>query len=156
MNDDQITQAIKDYLPSIIHMSLATIGQDGKPWTCDVHYAYDDDLNLYWVSVPMARHSQDIAVNPHVAGTIVTQHMAGQAPLGVSFEGTVEILQDVDDNHPAFKTYIGRFPDREQAVHEAYVENAATSRRIYKVTVSDWYLNGLIDGKMDKLHLAWK
>jgi uncharacterized protein YhbP (UPF0306 family) len=150
-----VEQTIRDYLASVIHASVAAVGEDGKPWAFEVHYAFDENLNLYWVSEQLARHSQDVVVRPRVAGTVVKQHGPSDPPLGVSFEGTVEVLHDVDDQHLAFKTYVARFPGREQAVREAYAQKTDTGRRIYKVAVSNYYLNGVINGKMGKEHLSW-
>ena len=150
-----IEQTIRQYLPNIIHMSLATVA-DGKPWAFEVHYAFDDELNLYWVSEQTARHSQELMANPHVSGTIVTQHIPDQPPLGVSFEGTVEVLEDIGTDHPGFKAYAARFASRAQIVEDDYIERTPTGRRIYKVTVNDYYLSGVIDGKMGKEHLPWK
>jgi uncharacterized protein YhbP (UPF0306 family) len=153
MTDLEIEQQIRDYLPQIIHMSVATVGEGGKPWVFEVHYAYDGDLNLYWVSEQTARHSQELVVNPDISGNIVVQHQPDQKGLGVSYEGRVEILQDITESSPEYQVYIGRFPLRADPVRAAYVEKTETGRRIYKVVVSDWYLAGIIDGKMQKLHL---
>jgi uncharacterized protein YhbP (UPF0306 family) len=156
MNDDQTKQKITEYLPSVIHMTLASTGQGGKPWATEVHYAYDDDLNLYWASMQDARHSREVAANPQVAGTIVKQHGPDDAPLGVSFEGVAEVLHNIDERHPAFQVYVARLPKREGMIRAAYADKTDTGLRIYKVKVTDWYLNGLIDGKMQKRRLAWK
>lgn len=86
-------------------MSLAT-SNNNKPWVCEVHYAYDDQLNLYFRSKPSRRHSQEIATNPHVAGSIVIQHKLGEKPRGVYFEGIAELLTGVDENHVAYKNTV--------------------------------------------------
>ncbi len=44
-----VEKVIREYLPKVIHMSLATC-VDNRPWVCEVHFVYDDDLNLYWRS----------------------------------------------------------------------------------------------------------
>jgi len=155
MNDTEIQQAIKDYLPQIIHMSAASVGENGKPWAWEVHYAFDDDLNLYWVSVMGARHSQEVAKNANIAGTIVVQHQPDQAPRGVSFEGTVEIVADVTEDHSAFKVFTARFPARAQPILEGYTKAITDpdARRIFKVNVSDYYMVVAVDGKLTKNHL---
>ena len=37
MNEEKIERIIREYLPQIIHMSLATV-KDNKPWVCEVHF----------------------------------------------------------------------------------------------------------------------
>lgn len=155
MNDNELQQAIKEYLPSIIHMSAASVGEDGKPWAWEVHYAFDDDLNLYWVSVMGARHSQELVKNTNIAGTIVVQHGPADAPRGVSFEGVVEIIDNVTEDHPAFKAYATRFLERAASILEGYAQEVSNpvARRIFKVNVTDYYLVAFVDGKLTKNHL---
>src|SRR5438552_15277179 len=87
-----IEKIIREYLPHVVHMSLGT-SKDNKPWVCEVHFAYDEDLNLYYRSTPARRHSQEIADSPNVAGTIVKAVGLGEFCKGaVYFEGTAELL----------------------------------------------------------------
>lgn len=50
-------------------MSVATYGE--FPWIASVFYAYDENLNLYFLSAPNTLHCQQIANNPKVAVNIV-------------------------------------------------------------------------------------
>jgi len=154
MDNQQIEQTIRSYLPQVIHMSLATVA-DNKPWVCELHYAYDDELNIYWMSAQQVRHSREVAANPQVAGNVVTQHHLQQLVRGVYFEGRAEMLAEVDENSTAYKVYSTRFGDRAAAILPAYQD--AEGPRIYKLTVSDFYLvDGMTTGKPQKLHLPWK
>lgn len=147
-----IEQVIRDYLPQIIHMSLGT-SKDNKPWVCEVHFVYDDNLNLYFRSLTGRRHSQDIAANPQVAGNIVKQHTVGEYPLGLYFEGTAELLSNEDERRvvePLFKERLGATAD--------ILAEAANSEghQFYKITVANWYAFGKFDGdKGQKIKLAW-
>lgn len=126
-----VEKAIREYLPNILHMSLATC-VNNKPWVCEVHFVYDDDLNLYWRSTPERRHSQEIAVNPHVAGNIVTQHGEGEKPRGLYFEGTAERLSGLTEESPEYQLFADRFglgPEILDSPHN-----------FYKATVADWYV----------------
>lgn len=82
---------IKEVLEKGYLMSLGT-QDDGGVWVADVIYVHDDDLNIYWISDPDVRHSQAIAKNPQIAGTI-TASGAGESNLGIQFAGTVEKLE---------------------------------------------------------------
>ena len=148
-----IEQKIREYLPDIIHMSLAT-SADNKPWICEVHYAYDDELNFYFFSKEERRHSKEIAANPVVAGNIVTQHMLNQKIRGVYFEGTAELLEDVTEDHIAYKVYNKRFNADRSVLDEATTE---TGHKFYKITVDHFYL---VDNRESdpgqKYELKWK
>jgi uncharacterized protein YhbP (UPF0306 family) len=152
MDNKKVEQTIRNYLPQVIHMSLATT--DGtKPWVCEVHYAVDDGLNFYFRSRPSRRHSLEIAKNPNVAGSMVTQHHLAQGVRGVYFEGTAELLENVDENHIAYKSYADRFGRGPEIIEEAKQEDG---HKFYKITPTDFYLFDsyeTVPGQ--KFHLAW-
>ena len=143
-------QVIREYLPQIIHLSLET-SEDNHPWVCEVHFAFDDDLALYFVSDRSRRHCVELRANPKIAGNIVTQHHRHQKVRGVYFEGTAAELEDVDEHHPGVIAYNQRFTLPPQAVQ------AASAARLYKITVSDFYVfDGYVSDPPRKYHLPWK
>jgi uncharacterized protein YhbP (UPF0306 family) len=75
---------LREYIDKTIHMSLATVSGT-TPWVCEVHFAYDNDLNLYFRSLKSRRHSQEIASNPNVAGNIIDKYGLEDAVVGVYF-----------------------------------------------------------------------
>lgn len=131
-----VEKIIREYLVEVIHLSLATC-RDNKPWVCEVHYVFDDTLNLYFRSTPTRRHSKEIAENPNVAGDIVKQHREGEKPRGVYFEGIAEMLENVDENHVAYKRYCERFGTDKVILEEAQTENG---HKFYKITVNTFFL----------------
>lgn len=147
-----IEQKIREYLPGIIHMSLAT-SKDNTPWVCEVHYVYDKDLNLYFRSKLDRRHSIEIAANPNVAGSIVTQHAPDEKPRGVYFEGKAELLNDVDEHHPAYTLYCERFGTGPKILEEARTE---TGHKFYKVSVGTFSLFDSRESRPSKKYeLPW-
>jgi uncharacterized protein YhbP (UPF0306 family) len=148
-----VEAVIRDYLPEVIHMSLATSVID-KPWVCEVHYVFDHDLNLYFRSTLNRRHSKEIEQNPNVAGNIVKQHFVGQKPRGVYFEGNAELLLDVDENHIAYKLYCERFGTNQSILEQAKEE---TGHKFYKISVSKFYLfDSLESNPSQKYELVWR
>lgn len=80
-----LKKLVKDYLAEKEVMQLATVN-DGKPRLCSVHYAFDDELNLYWVSSRNSRHSHDVRNNKNTAVAILIDsdkrkcvHLEGEA-----------------------------------------------------------------------------
>ncbi|MDO8335314.1 MAG: pyridoxamine 5'-phosphate oxidase family protein [Candidatus Saccharibacteria bacterium] len=146
-----IENFIREYLPNVIHLSLAT-SADNKPWVCEVHFAYDDDLNLYFFSTTDRRHCEELRNNKYVAGNIVKQHAMGEKPRGVYFEGVAEQLENVDENHIAYKTYAARYPEFR------HWEKLGGDSRLYKIKVSDYYIFD-VTGQIQppgKHQLSWK
>jgi uncharacterized protein YhbP (UPF0306 family) len=146
-----IKKIIRGYLPDVIHMSLST-SRDNKPWTCEVHYAYDDELkHLYIFTRSSSRHGQEIALNPSVSGNIVRQHGPSEKPRGVYFEGTARLLEDVSETHPAFLTFNGRFGRGEGLLEEA---SKPDGHKFYEIAVSDWYVFDAVESSpSQKYHL---
>ncbi|HUC20485.1 MAG TPA: pyridoxamine 5'-phosphate oxidase family protein [Candidatus Polarisedimenticolaceae bacterium] len=145
-----IEQTIRDYLPQIPHMSLATVSGNA-PWVCEVHFAYDDSLNLYFRSLPSRRHCREIAANPNVAGNIVTQHPLNLAPRCVSFEGTAKQLTGGDEEATAFECLSERL-----GIPAKVMEEAKREHHFYKLSVNKYYLFDARDTKpSQKFELAW-
>lgn len=149
----EIEKTIRNYIPQVIHMSLATCAND-KPWICEVHFVFDNELNFYFRSTPHRKHSEEIAENPNVAGNIVTQHFLGQKVRGVYFEGIAEKLENVDKNHVAYKLYCQRFGTGEEILAEA---EKNTGHGFYKITVKKFALfDGYESSPSQKYELDWK
>ena len=134
-------------------MSLATCVEN-KPWICEVHYVFDNELNFYFRSTPQRRHSLEIAKNSHVAGNIVTQHFLGQKVRGVYFEGVAERLVNVNEDHIAYKLYCERFGTNEDILAEAEKD---TGHGFYKIIVNKFVLfDGHESSPSRKHELSWK
>lgn len=148
-----VEATIRQYLPDIIHLSLATCSSH-LPWVCELHYAYDHDLNLYFRSFKSRRHSQEIARNPNVSGSIITQHAPKDKLRGVYFEGQAKMLEGVTSDHPAFSFYSQRFGSTPTILDEAKTDNGA---KFYQITVQQFYV---FDSRQtspgQKYQLAWK
>jgi uncharacterized protein YhbP (UPF0306 family) len=146
-------KVIREYLPKIVHLSLATV-KDNKPWVCEVHFAYDDALNLYFRSLLSRRHSKELAQNPHVAGNIIVQHSLDAKPVGVYFEGTAKLLEPGDEQQPAFEAIKRRLGADDSILEEAKREDG---HQFYKINVETYYVFGSFNGQPSaKYELNWK
>ena len=61
---------IKDYLEEVKLEVIATSLND-KPWAASVFFAFDEKLNIYFMSSLARRHSEEILKNKRVAFAIV-------------------------------------------------------------------------------------
>ncbi|MEO6728844.1 MAG: pyridoxamine 5'-phosphate oxidase family protein [Candidatus Dojkabacteria bacterium] len=132
---ENIEQVIRDYLPQIIHLSLGT-SKENKPWVCEVTFAYDDNLNLYFRSRTTTRHCQEIAENKLVSGSIVTQHVGEEKPRGIYFEGECEMVNDSTVSK-AIETYIKRFSVGNESME---AKNRDPGHRFYVIKVSKFFV----------------
>jgi len=148
-----IESIVREYIDKSFHLSLGTC-VDNKPWVCEVHFAYDEHLNLYWRSLKSRRHSQDIAVNPRVAGNIVHQHALTDVPHAIYFEGSAELVTDDAERQRIYPYFKQRLNTSEEKLEEARRDDG---HQFYKVTVEKWYAFGQFDGDVvQKYELDWQ
>lgn len=147
-----IEKIVRENIDKTVHMSLGT-SHDNKPWVCEVHFAYDNNLNLYFRSLASRRHSQEIAANHFVAGNIVRQHELGEYPLGIYFEGSAEKLEAADDKQHAFECINARLKAGDGILAES---NNPEGHQFYKITVSKYYVFGNLESTGgQKYELVW-
>jgi len=142
---------IREYIEKTVHMSLATVSDD-KPWVCEVHFGYDDNLNIYFVSKQTTRHCREIAANKHVAGCIVKQHTLEDSPYGVYFEGYAQIIENPSDEE--LVSYGARLKRDKKVLRE--ILNDDNGHRMYKINISNWALFGKFGQSPNKKYeLVW-
>jgi len=91
MKKPQLRERILEVYQRGYLMSLGT--QDaGGVWVSDVIYIWDQELNLYWMSDPDARHSRAIRESGAGAATI-TVSVPYTPDLGVQIAGTARELR---------------------------------------------------------------
>ena len=91
MANDDIAREI---LAACSYVVLATADADGAPWASPVWFAMEDYPEIYWVSHPGARHSQNIAVRPEIAMVVFDSTVAPGSGQGVYMTATAEQLTD--------------------------------------------------------------
>lgn len=102
----EVSTLIKKYLREGLVLQLATMRGD-QPWVCSVYYASDDKLNIYWLSLPTRRHSEDITAHGKAAITIVVK--VDQPVIGLQAEGTVEVVTKPAQIAKLMKLYVKRY-----------------------------------------------
>ncbi|HUD05416.1 MAG TPA: pyridoxamine 5'-phosphate oxidase family protein [Candidatus Saccharimonadales bacterium] len=87
-------------IDSNIHMTVATVKAQGKPWVTPVFYVHDDKYNLYWVSYKESEHSKNIRNCPDVSIVIYGPVPPENNVDAVYIEATATQLEN--DNEVAF------------------------------------------------------
>lgn len=133
-----LRKLIQEYLEKARLMQVST-SKDNKPWTCSVYFAYDEDLNLYWISLPTTRHSQELRENEHVAGTIVLPHTPGEDVRGLQFEGVAKEITTTDKGFEhALLTYAKRMGMKEERQKE--ITNGTDGHAVYMIDPTSFVL----------------
>jgi general stress protein 26 len=88
MNDTDLHARVREALERTDVMALSTIDEDGGPWTSPVQYQWDSQLNLYFASMPDARHVRNIQRDARVAVAIYNMPGPPGGNLGLQIRGT--------------------------------------------------------------------
>ena len=123
---------IKRTFDQIHVIQLATVGEGGQPWCCNVHAIADDDLNIYWVSRPDRRHSKEIAANPLVAAAAAVR--TTKPLLGVQIEGSAQIIEDHELIATVMEQYAAFHGSDPAWVHE--IKSGENPHKLYRITPS--------------------
>jgi len=109
MTDADAKARIEAYLQSHNTMTLATCDQN-RPWATSVFYCHDSDLNLYCISDPKTRHSQDIEANGLVSVTVNEDVPDWGAIQGLQIDGIGSVVGQ-EDRPQVEKMYLEKFLD---------------------------------------------
>ena len=136
MTNDDIARAILD---AGVYVVLATADADGVPWASPVWFAKEDYRELYWVSYPGARHSQNIAVRPQVALVVFDSTVPPGTGQAVYMTATAEQLTDA----PAIEHGISIFSRESvrQGVAQEWAPDRVTGEarlRLYRANVHEY------------------
>jgi uncharacterized protein YhbP (UPF0306 family) len=105
---NSVQNLVTQFLDQARQLQIATARGD-QPWICTVYFVMDNSHNLYWVSKPDRRHSQEIAKNPKVAGSVSEGNVYGQPIRGVQFEGLAAEITDPKEIALHISAYEQRF-----------------------------------------------
>lgn len=108
-------------------MVLSTCANN-KPWSSTVYFICDDNLALYWASIPSRRHSKEIADNPRVS--IAVPISMTQPVIGIQAEGTAEVLTDKKIINEVAKIYAKKYSRSSDWANN--ITNNNTEHKIYR------------------------
>ena len=136
MTKDDIARTILD---AGVYVVLATADADGVPWASPVWFAKENYRELYWVSYPGARHSQNIAVRPQIAMVVFDSTVAPGTGQGVYMTAIAEQLTDptaIEHGIGVFSRESVRQGDEEEWLPDRVTGEARL--RLYRATVQQY------------------
>jgi nitroimidazol reductase NimA-like FMN-containing flavoprotein (pyridoxamine 5'-phosphate oxidase superfamily) len=72
-----MAQDLKSLVHEVLRDGFAVnlgVSDASGPWVAPVVYVFDDDFDLYWISIADCQHSRAIAEDPHVAAVVIATH----------------------------------------------------------------------------------
>ena len=124
-----LRELIKSYLPQGLVMQLATVSE-GQPWACTLYYVHDDDMNLYWLSMPARRHSREVSKHYQVAAAIVVKY--DLPVVGLQVEGAAQMVKDGPTVKRVMDSYITKYGAGKD-FYDNY-QRGTNKHQLYKLT----------------------
>ena len=75
-----------------LYMVLGTADESGSPWVSPVYFAVGDYTDFYWVSLPDAQHSRNLAARPEVSIVVFDSSVSIGTGQGVYMTARAEEL----------------------------------------------------------------
>lgn len=126
-------------------MQLSTVNSGGSPWVCTVYFVADEQRNLYWLSYPTRRHSQEIADNNKVAAAIVVK--ADLPVIGIQVEGIAEKVTDAATVKKIMDRYIAKY-DAGKTFYDRFVAGE-NQHQLYVLKPQHTYLFDEVNYALD-------
>jgi ribonuclease HI/uncharacterized protein YhbP (UPF0306 family) len=117
-------------------MQLAT-SRENVPWISTVYFVADDERNIYWLSLPGRRHSEEVVDNPRVAVAIAIKQ--DMPVIGIQAEGLVAIVDDAAIVEKILASYVKKYDGAGKEFHQRFVEGK-NKHQLYKLTPSSMVL----------------
>jgi uncharacterized protein YhbP (UPF0306 family) len=125
----EVKQLVKQYLSGESQvMQIATVAGD-QPWICTVYYVADNELNVYWLSLPDRRHSQEIAKHSKVAAAIAIK--PDKPVVGLQIEGDAEEITDAATIAAIMKQYVAKYSSG-QSFYDNFI-SGKNQHRLYRL-----------------------
>ncbi|QQG50273.1 MAG: pyridoxamine 5'-phosphate oxidase family protein [Candidatus Berkelbacteria bacterium] len=86
----------------LIHLGT---NDDGGVWVSPLIYIHDEAMNIYWLSMPVVRHSRAVDLAPQAAAAIMVDTPDHKAA-GLQIAGTVTV---VNQDEQLAKNYLAKY-----------------------------------------------
>ncbi len=136
-NRPKLKKLIEEYLKEAKLMQLAT-SVNNQPWICNVWFAADKDLNIYWFSSTTRRHSKEVIKNKKVAAAMALPHTPKDSPRGLQLQGTAKMLTAQKEIDKAISVYAGRIFSRETI--KDLMQNPQKPHKFYMIKPTQFVL----------------
>ena len=149
MTDVTWNQKVKEALDRTEFMALSTV-TDAQSWISPIAFAYNETMDLFFISMIDSRHSQNILANPDVSAAIFkTERFPGGDVLGIQLRGIAHHLMQPSDIAEAAKYYFGRSPSNDEFREETSEKGGAdASWQFFRIRPTEvWCFDSRIFGE---------
>jgi nitroimidazol reductase NimA-like FMN-containing flavoprotein (pyridoxamine 5'-phosphate oxidase superfamily) len=83
----------REIIDGSLYMVLGTADESGSPWVSPVYFAVSDYTDFYWVSLPDAQHSRNLAARSEVSIVVFDSSVPIGTGQGVYMSARAEELE---------------------------------------------------------------
>jgi hypothetical protein len=130
----------REIVDSSLYMTIGTADADGRPWATPVYFAPDGYRELFWVSKPEARHSQNISVRPQVGIVIFDSRSPIGAGRGVYMEAVAEELTEPTELERGLEVFSRRSVEHGSEAWRPDDVVAPARLRLYRAVTSEQFV----------------
>ncbi|HLW61325.1 MAG TPA: pyridoxamine 5'-phosphate oxidase family protein [bacterium] len=131
----EVRRQVLTYVERHTTMTLATEGPDG-PWAAALFYV-SDGFDLYWLSDPQTRHSQNLERTPRAAVTIQEDYRDWRTIQGVQMEGRAAPVGPLAAAVRPMDLYVAKYPFLgDWRTPPPALAGALAAARVYRFTPS--------------------
>ncbi len=137
---DDLAEEVRAILDANLYVTVGTADAEGRPWAAPVYFATADNVNLYWVSAPDARHSRNIAERAQVSLVVFDSQVPAYSGRAVYMVATATELSGTEMSGAELDRGVSIYPGHSARgagrVTAADVSPPA-AYRMYRATVSE-------------------
>ncbi len=128
-------------LKNPLYCTVATVDNDGYPWSCPVYFAQDSEGNIYWTSAIDTQHSININNSGKVFISIFKENIpeGGGDSFGLYMRGSARQLEDITEIAAARIVTCGKLGKEPKLPAEAFAQDSLD--RVYKFTPESAWVN---------------
>jgi nitroimidazol reductase NimA-like FMN-containing flavoprotein (pyridoxamine 5'-phosphate oxidase superfamily) len=86
----------REIIDGSLYMVLGTADEAGSPWVSPVYFAVSDYTDFYWVSLPDAQHSRNLAARPEISIVVFDSSVPIGTGQGVYMSARAEELSGAE------------------------------------------------------------
>ncbi|WP_194919116.1 pyridoxamine 5'-phosphate oxidase family protein [Catenulispora rubra] len=139
--DTDLAGIAQGIIDANVYVTIACVDEHGSPWASPVFYATGDAVDFYWMSSPLTRHSQALAVRPEVS-LLIFDSTAAPAT-GDALVMTAQAAQIADEDTEALARALAVYPGpagRGGRPVRLEQVSGASPYRMYRATAREWFV----------------
>jgi nitroimidazol reductase NimA-like FMN-containing flavoprotein (pyridoxamine 5'-phosphate oxidase superfamily) len=129
----------REIIDASLYMVLGTADENGRPWVSPVYFASRGYTDFYWVSLPDAQHSRNLAGRPEVSIVVFDSSVPIGTGQGVYMSARAE-EQDGDELERGIEVFARRTEEHGGRSWSADDVRTPAPHRLYRSSVDQHWL----------------